>query len=148
MALFQPAAYNQLNSMLGLVGGTTQDLLNQNSPGASSVRSTMRQIGRGPEMALPGGQFFEGGPFAQSVVSDIPAATLPLYQAEAGRKGALTGTQAGVGQAQVEKQGQELTKQQQLQQQLIQLLMGFGAGPLRSAGVGSTFGLLSTLLGI
>ena len=148
MALFQPAAYGQLNSMLGLTGGTSEALMNQTAPGASMVRGTMRQIGQQPETALPGGQLFQGGPLTQSLEEAVPSATLPIYQGEVGRKAGLAGTQAGVGSTQVEKQGQELTSQQQLQQQLIQLLMGFGVGGLRGGGVGGAFGLLSHLLGI
>jgi len=152
MALINPPGMSQINNILGLAGGDAQGLMNLHDPGVKKVRATMGQIGKDPNIALPGGGTFfggsEGSPLQQVTAEETPAATLPVYQNEVNRMLGLSGVESGASTLGSEKTNLQTQYSQGIQQLLASLGSNFGLNKLQAGGIGGGYGVINSLLNL
>lgn len=149
-SMFMPSSTGMLGKIAGKAGGTAAELAKTRTPGVQNVRATLDQLLAGPDFALPGGGSFDtsAGPFAQATRTEIPAATLPLYQADPARLMGLTRTEGGATALGAEQDTLKQGTTAAIQRQLELLLQNLGFGGAAAGLGGGAFGALSRLLGI
>ena len=147
---FKTTGLDQLEGIIGDVGGRAQGLLKKKVPGTKTLQQTVDTLEKAPPTLMAGGGTLESGGddvLQRILASDIPSYNLPLYQAEQGRRAALANILGGAGALggvyDLLGAHMGITTERNLQE----LANKLGLYPNAAAGVGGAGGLLLALLG-
>src|SRR5882762_8447346 len=105
MSFLDPTGFDFLTNLMSSVGNFATEGISKRRPvGSKAMNQTFGALENAPSTVLPGGGVLNEGRSATSAREELPAATLPLFQADRGNKLALSGTLAGASELGSENQ--------------------------------------------